>query len=105
MLFLVDESVFSVFFVFFLRRFQARSKLSLIQENQKEFTKTIEQYNGALRDLTGANNMADTSHLFSEKENGTFRGVAVSILLHVARLSILLEAHNVIRFYLSPTSG
>ncbi|XP_019712194.1 epidermal growth factor receptor substrate 15-like 1 [Hippocampus comes] len=53
---------------------QARSKLSLIQENQKEFTKTIEQYNSALRDLTGGNNMADTSHLFSE--NGTFRGGA-----------------------------
>ncbi|XP_051902108.1 epidermal growth factor receptor substrate 15-like 1, partial [Hippocampus zosterae] len=55
---------------------QARSKLSLIQENQKEFTKTIEQYNSALRDLTGGSNMADASHLFTEKENGTFGGAA-----------------------------
>ncbi|XP_057713584.1 epidermal growth factor receptor substrate 15-like 1 isoform X4 [Corythoichthys intestinalis] len=56
---------------------QARNKLSLIQENQKEFTKTIEQYNGALRDLTGGNNVVDTSHLLSEKENGAFRSSAV----------------------------
>ncbi|XP_061694926.1 epidermal growth factor receptor substrate 15-like 1 isoform X2 [Syngnathoides biaculeatus] len=52
---------------------QARSKLSLIQENQREFTKTIEQYNSALRDLAGGNNFVDTSHLLSEKENGAFR--------------------------------
>ncbi|XP_077580937.1 uncharacterized protein LOC144201942 isoform X2 [Stigmatopora nigra] len=51
---------------------QARSKLSLIQENQEEFTKTIEQYNSAIRDITGGNNMVDTSHLLSEKENGAF---------------------------------
>ncbi|XP_061550248.1 epidermal growth factor receptor substrate 15-like 1 isoform X2 [Phycodurus eques] len=54
---------------------QARSKLSLIQENQKEFAKTIEQYNSALRDLAGGNNMAATSHLLSEKENGAFQSV------------------------------
>ncbi|XP_077379429.1 epidermal growth factor receptor substrate 15-like 1 isoform X3 [Festucalex cinctus] len=53
---------------------QARSKLSLIQENQKEFTKTIEQYNSALRDLARGN-MTDTNHLFSEKENGAVRSV------------------------------
>ncbi|XP_061653333.1 epidermal growth factor receptor substrate 15-like 1 isoform X3 [Phyllopteryx taeniolatus] len=60
---------------------QARSKLSLIQENQKEFAKTIEQYNSALRDLAGGNNMAATSHLLSEKENGAFKSVVVGILL------------------------
>uniref|UniRef100_A0A3Q3D3E3 Epidermal growth factor receptor pathway substrate 15 like 1 n=1 Tax=Hippocampus comes TaxID=109280 RepID=A0A3Q3D3E3_HIPCM len=67
---------------------QARSKLSLIQENQKEFTKTIEQYNSALRDLTGGNNMADTSHLFSENVSPGYQ--------------FFLEAYNAMHFYLSP---
>ena len=54
---------------------QARSKLSLIQENQKEVTKNIEQYNGALSDINGGNfsNLPDLSEGFAEKENGGFR--------------------------------
>ncbi|KAM9790382.1 epidermal growth factor receptor substrate 15-like 1 isoform 2-T3 [Syngnathus typhle] len=55
---------------------QARSKLLLIQENQKEFTKTIEQYNSVLRDLAGGNTTADTDHLFAVKENGAFGSAA-----------------------------
>ncbi|TMS09722.1 Epidermal growth factor receptor substrate 15-like 1 [Larimichthys crocea] len=34
---------------------QARSKLSMIQDSQKEVTKTIEQYNSALSDINGGN--------------------------------------------------
>lgn len=55
---------------------QARSKLSLIQDNQKEVTKTIEQYNSSLNDINGGNfsNLPDLSEPFAEKENGGFRG-------------------------------
>uniref|UniRef100_G3PXH9 Epidermal growth factor receptor pathway substrate 15 like 1 n=1 Tax=Gasterosteus aculeatus aculeatus TaxID=481459 RepID=G3PXH9_GASAC len=51
---------------------QARSKLSLIQESQKEVTKTIEQYNSALSDINRGNvsNLPDLSEGFAEKENG-----------------------------------
>uniref|UniRef100_A0AAQ4PI92 Epidermal growth factor receptor pathway substrate 15 like 1 n=2 Tax=Gasterosteus aculeatus aculeatus TaxID=481459 RepID=A0AAQ4PI92_GASAC len=54
---------------------QARSKLSLIQESQKEVTKTIEQYNSALSDINRGNvsNLPDLSEGFAEKENGGFR--------------------------------
>ncbi|XP_041658617.1 epidermal growth factor receptor substrate 15-like 1 isoform X2 [Cheilinus undulatus] len=54
---------------------QARSKLSLIQENQKEVTKTIEQYNSALSDINAGNlsNLPDLSEGFTEKQNGGFR--------------------------------
>lgn len=60
--------------------FQARSKLSLIQDNQNEVTKTIEQYNSALSDINGGNfnNLPDLSEGFVEKENGGFRS-AVSL--------------------------
>uniref|UniRef100_A0A7N9AWS9 Epidermal growth factor receptor pathway substrate 15-like 1b n=1 Tax=Mastacembelus armatus TaxID=205130 RepID=A0A7N9AWS9_9TELE len=53
---------------------QARSKLSLIQDNQKEVTKTIEQYNSALSDTSAGNfsNLPDLSEGFTEK-NGGFR--------------------------------
>uniref|UniRef100_A0A3Q1CN27 Epidermal growth factor receptor pathway substrate 15 like 1 n=1 Tax=Amphiprion ocellaris TaxID=80972 RepID=A0A3Q1CN27_AMPOC len=54
---------------------QARSKLSLIQDSQKEMTKTIEEYNSALSDISGGNfsNLPDLSGGFAEKENGGFR--------------------------------
>ncbi|XP_065810397.1 epidermal growth factor receptor substrate 15-like 1 isoform X2 [Labrus bergylta] len=56
---------------------QARSKLSLIQDSQKEMTKTIEQYNGALSDINGGNvsNLPDLSEGFAERQNGGFRSV------------------------------
>lgn len=55
--------------------FKARSKLSLIQDSQKEMTKTIEQYNSALSDINEGNfsNLPDLSEGFAEKENGGFR--------------------------------
>ncbi|KAM9844924.1 epidermal growth factor receptor substrate 15-like 1 isoform 2-T2 [Aulostomus maculatus] len=65
---------------------QARSKLSLIQDNQKEVTKTIEQYNSALNDINGGNfsNLPDLSESFAEKENGGFRSVDESIKSRIA---------------------
>lgn len=60
-----------------LIHFQARSKLSLIQDTQKEVTKTIEQYNSALNDMNRGNfsSLPNLSEGFSEKENGGFRSV------------------------------
>ena len=54
---------------------KARGKLSLIQDSQKEITKTIEQYNSALGNINGGNlsNLPDLSEGFAEKENGGFR--------------------------------
>ncbi|XP_030015316.1 epidermal growth factor receptor substrate 15-like 1 isoform X3 [Sphaeramia orbicularis] len=51
---------------------QARSKLSLIQENQKEVTKTIDQYNSAINSINGGNlsNLPDLSEGFAEKDHG-----------------------------------
>ncbi|KAL3055439.1 hypothetical protein OYC64_018172 [Pagothenia borchgrevinki] len=65
---------------------QARSKLSLIQDNQKEVTKTIEQYNSALSDINGGNfnNLPDLSEGFAEKENGGFRSADGSLKSRIA---------------------
>ncbi|KAM6919011.1 epidermal growth factor receptor substrate 15-like 1 [Xenentodon cancila] len=54
---------------------QARSKLSVIQDNQKEISKNIEVYNNALSDISRGNltNLPDLSEGFTEKENGGFR--------------------------------
>ncbi|XP_039999924.1 epidermal growth factor receptor substrate 15-like 1 isoform X3 [Xiphias gladius] len=54
---------------------QARSKMLLIQNSQKEVTKTIEQYNSALSDINGGNfsNLPDLSEGFAEKDNAGFR--------------------------------
>uniref|UniRef100_A0A672JSZ1 Epidermal growth factor receptor substrate 15-like 1 n=1 Tax=Salarias fasciatus TaxID=181472 RepID=A0A672JSZ1_SALFA len=54
---------------------QARGKLSLIQDSQKEMSKTIEEYNNALSDMNGGNFSAlpDLSEGFAHKENGGFR--------------------------------
>uniref|UniRef100_A0A669C3S2 Epidermal growth factor receptor substrate 15-like 1 n=1 Tax=Oreochromis niloticus TaxID=8128 RepID=A0A669C3S2_ORENI len=54
---------------------QARGKLSLIQESQKELTKTIEQYNNALKEINAGNlsNLPDLSEGFAEREDGGFR--------------------------------
>ncbi|CAL1580398.1 unnamed protein product [Knipowitschia caucasica] len=54
---------------------QARSKLSMIQENQKEVSKTIEQYNSALKELNGGNyrDFEDVrTEGYGEKENRAF---------------------------------
>uniref|UniRef100_A0A8C4EP03 Epidermal growth factor receptor pathway substrate 15 like 1 n=1 Tax=Dicentrarchus labrax TaxID=13489 RepID=A0A8C4EP03_DICLA len=65
---------------------QARSKLSLIQDSQKEVTKTIEQYNSALSDINGGNlsNLPDLSEGFAEKENGGFRSADDSFKSKIA---------------------
>ncbi|XP_029308748.1 epidermal growth factor receptor substrate 15-like 1 isoform X2 [Cottoperca gobio] len=65
---------------------QARSKLSLIQDNQKEVTRTIEQYNSALSDINGGNfsNLPDLSEGFAEKENGGFRSADGSFKSKIA---------------------
>ncbi|XP_067462440.1 epidermal growth factor receptor substrate 15-like 1 isoform X2 [Thunnus thynnus] len=65
---------------------QARSKLSLIQDNQKEVTKTIEQYNSSLKDINGGNfsNLPDLSEPFAEKENGGFRSADESFKSKIA---------------------
>ncbi|XP_033959493.1 epidermal growth factor receptor substrate 15-like 1 isoform X3 [Pseudochaenichthys georgianus] len=65
---------------------QARSKLSLIQDNQNEVTKTIEQYNSALSDINGGNfnNLPDLSEGFAEKENGGFRSAQGSLKSRIA---------------------
>lgn len=65
---------------------QARNKLSLIQDSQKEMTKTIEEYNGALSDINGGkfSNLPDLSEGFSEKENGGFRSADDSFKLKIA---------------------
>ncbi|XP_014837294.1 PREDICTED: epidermal growth factor receptor substrate 15-like 1 isoform X2 [Poecilia mexicana] len=54
---------------------QARSKLSLIQDTQKELTQTIEQYNSTLSEINRGNfsNLPDLSEGFTERENGGFR--------------------------------
>ncbi|TKS79494.1 Epidermal growth factor receptor substrate 15-like 1 [Collichthys lucidus] len=66
---------------------QARSKLSMIQDSQKEVTKTIEQYNSALSDINGGNlsNLPDLSEGFAaEKENGGFRSTDNSFKSKIA---------------------
>ncbi|XP_037644336.1 epidermal growth factor receptor substrate 15-like 1 isoform X3 [Sebastes umbrosus] len=65
---------------------QARSKLSLIQDSQKEMTKTIEQYNSALSDINGGDfsNLPDLSEGFAEKENGGFRNADESFKSRIA---------------------
>ncbi|CAI5640659.1 epidermal growth factor receptor substrate 15-like 1 isoform X1 [Oreochromis niloticus] len=59
---------------------QARGKLSLIQESQKELTKTIEQYNNALKEINAGNlsNLPDLSEGFAEREDGGFRSTMVN---------------------------
>lgn len=54
---------------------QARGKLSLIQDSQKEMSKTIEEYNNALSDINGGNfsTLPDLNEGFAHKENGGFR--------------------------------
>uniref|UniRef100_A0A3Q3XFK0 Uncharacterized protein n=1 Tax=Mola mola TaxID=94237 RepID=A0A3Q3XFK0_MOLML len=54
---------------------QARSKLSLIQDSQKELTRTIEEYNNALSDINGGKltNLPDLREGFADRENGGFR--------------------------------
>lgn len=49
--------------------------MSLIQESQKELTKTIEQYNNALKEINAGNlsNLPDLSEGFAEREDGGFR--------------------------------
>ncbi|KAM6962825.1 epidermal growth factor receptor substrate 15-like 1 [Aplochiton taeniatus] len=53
---------------------QARSKLSQIQENQQEVTKSIDQYNSTLNGTHGGSmtNLADMSEGVPERENGGF---------------------------------
>lgn len=52
---------------------QARTKLVLIQENQKEITKTIEEYNSALSNI-GSGNAGSLPDLGKGlKENERFR--------------------------------
>uniref|UniRef100_UPI0037E9C62A epidermal growth factor receptor substrate 15-like 1 isoform X2 n=1 Tax=Semicossyphus pulcher TaxID=241346 RepID=UPI0037E9C62A len=65
---------------------QARSKLSLIQDSQKEVTKTIEQYNSALSDINGGNlsNLPDLNEGFAEKQNGGFRSADDSFKSKIA---------------------
>uniref|UniRef100_A0A8C7XPD3 Epidermal growth factor receptor pathway substrate 15-like 1a n=1 Tax=Oryzias sinensis TaxID=183150 RepID=A0A8C7XPD3_9TELE len=52
---------------------QARTKLTMIQENQREITKTIEEYNSALSSISSGNlgNLPDLSDGFME--NGSLR--------------------------------
>ncbi|XP_061587698.1 epidermal growth factor receptor substrate 15-like 1 isoform X2 [Cololabis saira] len=65
---------------------QARSKLSIIQDNQKEMTKNIDVYNNALSDISRGNlsNLPDLSEGFTEKENGGFRSVDESFKSKIA---------------------
>ncbi|XP_072322114.1 epidermal growth factor receptor substrate 15-like 1 isoform X2 [Eucyclogobius newberryi] len=65
---------------------QARTKLSMIQENQKEVSKTIEQYNSALKELNGGNykDFEDVSDGFAEKENRGFVSVNSSLKSRIA---------------------
>lgn len=53
---------------------QARSKLSQIQDNQQEVSKSIEQYNSTLNGTHGGSmtNLADMSEGFSDRENEGF---------------------------------
>ncbi|KAG9350688.1 hypothetical protein JZ751_024577 [Albula glossodonta] len=53
---------------------KARSKLSQIQDNQQEMSKSIEQYNSTLNGTHGGSmtNLADMSEGFPDKENGGF---------------------------------
>lgn len=52
---------------------KARTKLTMIQENQREITKTIEEYNSALSSISSGNlgNLPDLSDGFME--NGSLR--------------------------------
>uniref|UniRef100_A0A673BPM9 Uncharacterized protein n=1 Tax=Sphaeramia orbicularis TaxID=375764 RepID=A0A673BPM9_9TELE len=72
---------------------QARSKLSLIQENQKEVTKTIDQYNSAINSINGGNlsNLPDLSEGFAEKDHG---GVG----------SMVRDTYNKTTFHLTSSS-
>ncbi|XP_029970087.1 epidermal growth factor receptor substrate 15-like 1 isoform X2 [Salarias fasciatus] len=65
---------------------QARGKLSLIQDSQKEMSKTIEEYNNALSDMNGGNFSAlpDLSEGFAHKENGGFRAADDSFKSRIA---------------------
>ncbi|KAJ0058876.1 hypothetical protein NL108_001111 [Boleophthalmus pectinirostris] len=65
---------------------QARSKLSMIQENQKEVSKTIEQYNSALKEINGGHykDFEDVSDGFAEKENRGFGTVNSSLKSRIA---------------------
>uniref|UniRef100_A0A669END9 Epidermal growth factor receptor substrate 15-like 1 n=1 Tax=Oreochromis niloticus TaxID=8128 RepID=A0A669END9_ORENI len=65
---------------------QARGKLSLIQESQKELTKTIEQYNNALKEINAGNlsNLPDLSEGFAEREDGGFRSTEGSLKSRIA---------------------
>uniref|UniRef100_A0AAX7VQ80 Epidermal growth factor receptor pathway substrate 15 like 1 n=1 Tax=Astatotilapia calliptera TaxID=8154 RepID=A0AAX7VQ80_ASTCA len=65
---------------------QARGKLSLIQESQKELTKTIEQYNNALKEINAGNlsNLPDLNEGFAEREDGSFRSTEGSLKSRIA---------------------
>uniref|UniRef100_A0A3P8WFN2 Epidermal growth factor receptor substrate 15-like 1 n=1 Tax=Cynoglossus semilaevis TaxID=244447 RepID=A0A3P8WFN2_CYNSE len=65
---------------------QARSKLSMIKDTQTEVTKTIEQYNSALRDMSDGNfsNLPDLSEGFAAKTNGGFRSADESFKSKIA---------------------
>ncbi|XP_055084303.1 epidermal growth factor receptor substrate 15-like 1 isoform X2 [Periophthalmus magnuspinnatus] len=65
---------------------QARSKLSMIQENQKEVSKTIEQYNSALKEINGGHykDFEEVTDGFAEKENRGFGSVNSSLKSRIA---------------------
>lgn len=67
---------------------QARSKLSQIQDNQQEVSKSIEKYNNTLNGTHGGSmtNLADMSEGFSDRENGGFPA-----LVRAAQVSISVE--------------
>lgn len=67
---------------------QARSKLSQIQDNQQEVSKSIEKYNNTLNGTHGGSmtNLADMSEGFSDRENGGFPA-----LVRAAQVSIYVE--------------
>lgn len=66
---------------------QARSKLSQIQDNQQEVSKSIEKYN-TLNGTHGGSmtNLADMSEGFSDRENGGFPA-----LVRAAQVSISVK--------------
>ncbi|XP_068604580.1 epidermal growth factor receptor substrate 15-like 1 [Brachionichthys hirsutus] len=68
---------------------QARSKLLLTQDTQKEVTKTIDEYNRALSDISAGNlsNLPDLSEGFAERENGGFRSAGDSFKSKLAKFN------------------
>ena len=73
----------------------------MIQENQKEVSKTIEQYNSALKELNGGNyrDFEEVTDGFAEKENRGLGIVVSKNWQHDKQKNVKAKVFNLFQIY------